>query len=154
MLPFACSSFVAAVPIPGDTVYRSVPTGSVKHLSEIVDQPAHRRIGGMNLTYRKDLLSPIHHVSFCLMSINLADAHAILHSELGHTLTIVTVQALPHLFLIRRAHLVIRQHTVQKCIDISHRLMSVEPFDDTRLGVLVVRGEMMDALFLQQSLYG
>ena len=55
--------------------------------------------------YREYLFAPIRHVAFFEQSLKLTDAHAIQHSELGHALTILTLQVLPHLFLILRTHL-------------------------------------------------
>ena len=79
--------------------------GSVQHFTEIVDQSVHERIGGMNLVYREDLFAPIRHVAFFEQSLELTDAHAIRHTELGHALTVVSVQTLPHRFLILCTHL-------------------------------------------------
>ena len=78
---------------------------SVQHFTEIVDQSVHGRIGGMNLVYRELLFAQIRHVAFFEQSLKLTDAHAIQHSELGHALTILTLQVLPHLFLILRTQL-------------------------------------------------
>ena len=59
---------------------------------------------------------------------------------------------------------VVRLHTVLKGVDISPRLVfrevtpharlqrSIESFDDSRLRLRVVSGEVMDAVLLQQSL--
>ena len=88
----------------------------------------------------------------------------------------VTAQALPHLFLILRTHLwrshtdaevggvVVRPHKVLKDVDVSPRLVfrqvsphahlhrSIKYFDDARLRLLGVSGEVMDAVLLQHSL--
>ena len=124
----------------------------------------------MNLVYREYLFAPIRHVAFFEQSLKLTDAHAIQHSELGHALIILTLQVLPHLFLILRTHLccggggvVVRPHNVPLhrhvwCfVTVSpHACLqrSVESFDDARLRLLVVSGEVMDAVLLQQRLNG
>ena len=69
------------------------------------DQSVHGRIGGMNLVCREYLFAPIRHVAFFEQSLEFTDAHAIRHTELGHALTVVTVQMLPHFFLILWTHL-------------------------------------------------
>ena len=74
--------------------------GAVQHFAEIVDQSVHGWIGGVNLVYGEHLFTPIRHVAFFEQSLELTDAHAIRHTELGHALTVVTVQTLPNLFLI------------------------------------------------------
>ena len=66
--------------------------GSIQHFTEIVDQSEHGRIGGVNLVYRGYLFALIRRVAFFEQSLELTDAHAIRHTELGHALTVVTVQ--------------------------------------------------------------
>ena len=78
--------------------------GPVKHLSEIVCQPVQGWIGGMNLVYGEELLAPIRHVVFHEMVLRFTDAHAIRHSKRWYALTVVSVQALPQLLLVRRVH--------------------------------------------------
>ena len=123
--------------------------------------------------YREHLFAPIRRIAFFELTFVLADAHAIRHAQLGHALTVVTVQTLPHLFLIlvtylRRSHadtavvgVVVRLHQVLKDVDVSPRLVfrevspharlqrSVESFHDARLRLRVVRGEVMDVVLLQ-----
>ena len=55
--------------------------------------------------YGEHLFAPIRHVAFFEQSLELTDAHAIRHTELGHALTVVTVQTLSNLFLILCIHL-------------------------------------------------
>ena len=74
--------------------------GAIQHFAEIVPQSVHGWIGGMNLVYREHLFAPIHRVAFFELAFVLTDAHAIRHAQLGHTLTVVTVHTVPHLFLI------------------------------------------------------
>ena len=112
------------------------------------------------------------------LSLSLTYAHAIVLPEFGHAFAVVTVQALPHFFLIygihlRRSHsyaavvgVVVRSYKFLQCVDVARRLMfrhgspharlqrSIEPFDDPRLGLLVVSGKLMDAVLLQQTLHG
>ena len=69
---------------------------------------------------------------------------------------------MPHLFF----GVVVRLHKVPKDIDVSPRLVfhevspharlqcSIESFDDARLRLRVVTGEVMDAVLIQQSLNG
>ena len=59
----------------------------------------------MNLVYSEYLFAPLHQVAFFEQFLELTDAHAIRHTELGNALTVVTVTALPHLFLIFCTHL-------------------------------------------------
>ena len=61
---------------------------------------------------------------------------------------------------------VVRPNKVLKLVDVPHRLIFrkvsphasflrlIEPFDDTRLGLLVVSGKLMDDVLLQQTLNG
>ena len=63
--------------------------GAVQHFAEIVDQSVHGWIGGVNLVYGEHLFAPIRHVAFFEQSLELTDAHAILHTEHGHALTAV-----------------------------------------------------------------
>lgn len=124
------------------------------------------------------LFAPIGLVTFFELSLSLTDAHAIVLPEFGHAFAVVTIQALPHFILIdgihlRRSHsydtvvgVVVRSHKVLQCVDVARRLMfhhvsphvrlqrSIEPFDDARLGLLVVSGKVMDAVLLQQTLHG
>ena len=79
--------------------------GAFQHFAEIVPQSIHRRIGRMNLVYREHLFAPIRRVAFFELTFVLADAHPIRHAQLGHALTVVSVQTLPHLFLILVTHL-------------------------------------------------
>ena len=79
--------------------------GAVQHFSEIVDQSVHGWIGDVNLVYGDHLFAPIRHVAFFEQSLELTDAHAVGHTELGHALTVVKVQTLPNLFLILCIHL-------------------------------------------------
>ena len=94
----------AAVPLPRGTLYRRVPTPVRRRcrpdFAEIVLQSLHGWIGGMNLAYREHLFAPIRRVALFELTFVLADAHAIRHTQLGHALTGVSVQALPHLFLV------------------------------------------------------
>ena len=74
--------------------------GAVQHFAEIIPQLLHVWIGGMNLVYREHLFASIRRVAFFELTFVPADAHAIRHAQLGHALTVVSVQTLPHLFLI------------------------------------------------------
>ena len=117
------------------------------------------------------LFAPVRLVALFERAFVLADAHAIRHVQLGHTVTVVTVQTLPHLFLIpcshlRRSHteaavtgVVVRSHQILKDVNVTPRLnfrevalhvilqRLVETFHDARLRLRVVRGEVMDASF-------
>ena len=128
--------------------------------------------------YGEHLFAPVRLVALFERAFVLADAHAIRHVQLGHALTVVSVQTLPHIFLIpcidlRRSHtdaavtgVVVRSHQVRKDVDVTPRLnfrevaphatiqRFVEPFHDARLRLRVVCGEVMDALFRQESLNG
>ena len=77
--------------------------GSVQHFTEMVDQSVHGWIGWLNLVYHEDLFPTIRRVAFFEQSLELTDARANRHTQLGHAHTVV--QTLPHLFLIRRTHL-------------------------------------------------
>ena len=79
--------------------------GSVQHSTEIADQSIDGLVGGMNHVYGEHIFTPIRHIAFFEQYLNLAYAHAIQHTKLGRALTVVTVQTLPHLFLICRTHL-------------------------------------------------
>ena len=118
--------------------------------------------------YGEHLFATVRLVALFERAFVLADAHAIRHVQLGHALTVVSVQTLPHLFLIlcidlRRSHadaavagVVVRSHQVRKDFDVTPRLKfrevvpharvqrSVESFHDARLRLRVVRGEVMD----------
>ena len=115
------------------------------------------------------LFAPVRLVALFERAFVLADAHAIRHVQLGNALTDVSVQTLPHLFLIlcsdlRRSYaeaavagVVVRSHQVLKDVDVTPRLnfrevvphaslqRFVESFHDARLRLRVVRGEVMDA---------
>ena len=132
----------------------------------------------MNFVYGEHLFAPVRLVTLFERAFVLADAHAIRHVQLGHTLTVVSVQTLPHRFLIlcidpRRSHtdaavvdVVVRSHQVRKDVDVTPRLKfrevapharlqrSVESFHDARLRLRVVRGEVTDAAFLKERLNG
>ena len=122
--------------------------------------------------YGEHLLAPFRLVALFERAFVPAAAHAIRHVQLGHALTVVSVQTLPHLFLIhcidlRRSHtdaavagVVVRSHQVWKDVNVTPRLKfrevaphaclqrSVESFHDARLRLRVVCGEVMDAAFL------
>ena len=145
--------------------------GAVQRVAEIVPQAVHGRFGGMNFVYGEHLFAPVRFVPLFERAFVLADAYAIRHVQLGHALTVVSVQTLPHLFLIlcidlRRSHtdaavtgVVVRSHQVRKDVDVTLRLnfrevvphaslqRFVESFHDARLRLHVVRGEVMDATF-------
>ena len=74
--------------------------GAFQHFAEIVPQSIHGWFGGMNLVYREHLVALIRSIAFFELTFVVADAHAIRHAQLGHALTVVSVQTLPHLFLI------------------------------------------------------
>ena len=79
--------------------------GTLQHFAEIVPQAIHGWVGGVNLVYREQLFAPVRLVALFERAFVLADTHAIRHAQLGHALTIVTVQTLPHLFLVLCIHL-------------------------------------------------
>ena len=132
----------------------------------------------MNFVYGEHLFAPVRLVTLYERAVVLADAHAIRHVQLGYAITVVSVQTLPHLFLIlcidlRRSHtdaavvgVVVRSHQIRKDVDVTPRLKfrevvpharlqrSVESFHDARLRLRVVRGEVMDAAFLKECLNG
>ena len=108
--------------------------GAVQHVAEIVPQAVHGRFGGMNFVYGEHLFAPVRLVALFERAFVHADAHAIRHVQLGYALTVVSVQTLPHLFLIlcidpRRSHtdavvagVVVRSHQVWKDVDVTPRL--------------------------------
>ena len=122
------------------------------------------------LVYHEDFFAPIRHVAFFEQSLELTDAHAIRHTEFGHALIVCDRigAATP---LLGSSHspmtepcrcysgsIVVRLHKVLKDVYVSPRLVfrevsphvrlqrKVESFDDARLRLRIVSGEVMDAV--------
>ena len=135
-LPFSCYATVGWTQL--DTSCPSVrrPSGVLvrRFITMAIDQTIHWWVGSVRVNNRKQFFCPVRHVSLFEVSFRFAYAYSIANSELRCAEAFVTIQSLPHGFLIGTGHFwrshtdtavigfVVRSHKCLQDVDVSNRL--------------------------------
>ena len=79
---------------------------TVQIITVPIDQPIHWWVGSVRVNNRKQFFCPVRHVPLFELSFRFAYAYSIANSELRCADAFVTIQSLPHGFLISTGHFI------------------------------------------------